>query len=231
MSRSSASAASSTPDRGLDKLLELWPEIRERVPDAELANCHPAARGRLAARRPELAAHRELIARLSRREGVRSLGSLSRPELAALMRSSLVWAHPAWATPYGGPSHESGCAGAVEAQAARCLVVASSWGALPESVRAGRLVDSEPLGERWREGFITHIVEGLSDQSVKRWAQVRGPAAVAGLGWEGVARQVAGRIEGEAFAFEGSAQPEMELSARSSAPSRSTRRSSSRAAR
>lgn len=203
----------SSPDRGLDKLLELWPEIRERVPNAELAWANCAVYERVAAQRPEIAAHRELITKLSEQAGVSGLGSLSEPELARVMRSSLVWAHPSWATPYGGPFHESGCSGAVEAQAAGCLVVASNWGALPEAVKVGRLVDSEPLGERWRRAFVEEIVDGLTNEEVQAWAQERGPEVTAELGWDGVARQVGGLIEGEAFAFAGSAQPKMEVSA------------------
>jgi hypothetical protein len=30
----------SSPDRGLDKLLELWPQVRARVPEATLAHCY-----------------------------------------------------------------------------------------------------------------------------------------------------------------------------------------------
>jgi glycosyltransferase involved in cell wall biosynthesis len=192
---------SSSPDRGLDVLLEIWPRIRELVPDAELSWAYSAVYDKVAEQRPEIAEHRQLVARLSEQPGVTALGSLPQPELAKVMRASLVWAHPSYATPYGGPFHETSCIGAMEAQAAGCLVVASGWGALPETVEVGRLVDSEPLSDRWRDGFVKCIAEGLTDRKVQRWAQSAGPEAAKKLTWDGVARQVAGLVEGEAFAY------------------------------
>ena len=166
----------SSPDRGLDVLLELWPRVREQVPDAELAHaCVDIYDG--------VAGHDE-------QPGVVGLGSLSQPELAALMCSSRVWAHPSWMGPHEAPFHETSCLGAMEAQAAGCHVVASGWGALPETVRWGRLVEEEPLSDRWREAFVAHIVEGLTDPEAGEAAVTRGPAAVADLSWSGVAERV-----------------------------------------
>lgn len=193
----------SSPDRGLDILLELWPRVLEEVPDAELACAYSGVYKAVAKERPEVAAHQqrcdELIAATT---GVKPLDPLTQPELARLMRQSLVWTHPSWSTPHDQPFHETSCIGAMEAQAAGCLVVASKWGALTETVRAGRLVNSEPLGKRWRDAFVREIVDGLTNPETQAWAQERGPEAMADMGWNGVARQFAGLIEGEVEAFE-----------------------------
>lgn len=192
----------SSPDRGLDILLELWPRIREKVPGAELAYCYSEVYDRVAEQDPAIAKHRDRIRELAEAtEGTSALGSLPQQELARLMRTSLVWAHPSYATPADQPFQETSCIGAMEAQAAGCLVVASDWGALPETVKAGRLVNSGPLSERWRDAFVREIVDGLTNSGTQAWAQTEGPKAVEGLGWDGVARQVAGLIEGEAEAF------------------------------
>ncbi|HEY0391037.1 MAG TPA: methyltransferase domain-containing protein [Solirubrobacterales bacterium] len=188
----------SSPDRGLDILLELWPKIREQVPDAELAYCYSEVYDRIAEKDATVAAHRERIRELAAAtEGTSALGSLPQQELARLMRTSLVWAHPSYATPHGQPFHETSCIGAMEAQAAGCVVVASDWGALSETVKVGRLVNSGPLSDRWRAGFVREIVDGLRNTETQKWAQIAGPKAAADLGWGGVARQVAGLIEGE----------------------------------
>ncbi len=190
----------SSPDRGLDKLLEWWPQIRERVPDAELACCYSAVYDRVAESDPEIAAHRERIQNLVQGcEGVERLGSLSQPEVARLMRSSMVWAAPSWTTPrVNAPFHETSCIGAMEAQAAGCLVIASDWGALSETVEVGRLVGRE----KWETAFVDEIVDALTNEDAQRWAQAQGPKAAAKLGWDGVALMVAGLIDGEAVAFE-----------------------------
>lgn len=182
----------SSPDRGLDHLLELWPRIRERVPDAELWYCYAEVYDRVADADPAVGQFRDRIRELADQPGVRSVGSLPQPQLAELMCDSRVWVHPSWASLLDGPFHETSCIGAMEAQAAGCVVVASDWGALPETVRYGRLVNSGgPASARWRDAFVSHIVEGLTDPEVGAAAVEHAPAAAAGLGWAGVAEQLA----------------------------------------
>ncbi|MGH2954879.1 MAG: glycosyltransferase [Thermoanaerobaculia bacterium] len=191
MTRELRALYTSSPDRGLDIVLELWPSVRERVPDATLAYCYPEVYERVAEQDPTVAQHRDLIAKLADQPGVERLGSLSQPRLAQLMLSSLVWCHPSWATPGACAFHETSCIGAMEAQAAGCWVVASDWGALSETVKVGALVDSEPPGEKWRASFVAEIVRGLTDEETQRYAQTEGPAAVADLTWDGVAKPIA----------------------------------------
>lgn len=187
----------SSPDRGLDILLELWPEIRKHAPDAELAWAYSPVYFHVAERNPALADHVAKIRELSEQDGVTALGSLSQPKVAELMRTSMVWVAPSWCTPADEPFHETSCIGAMEAQAAGLHVVASGWGALPETVQVGRLVNGGAPGKQWREAIVSNIVEGLTDPEVRTYCQEVGPMAMGAMGWAGVACQVAGLIEGE----------------------------------
>lgn len=185
----------SSPDRGLDILLELWPQILKRVPDAELCYAYAPVYFEIAERDPAVAAHAQTITKLSQQPGVNSLGSLSQPELARLLQASLVWAHPSYCTPHDVPFYETSCIGAMEAQAAGCAVVASNWGALSETVKVGALIDAEPQSEMWRRCFVEAVVRGLTNEDVQRDAQSAGPEAVKDLGWGGVAAQVTEIVE------------------------------------
>ncbi len=181
----------SSPDRGLDVLLRLWPRVVKQVPDAELVHVYAAVYDRIADQDPRVGAHRDLIRGLAKQPGVVSLGSLGQRDLAALMCASRVWCHPSWMGEHDAAFHETSCIGAMEAQAAGCLVVASDWGALSETVQWGRLVNSGGPGDaRWEDAFVGHIVEGLTDAKVGAAAVRRGPKVAAGLGWPGVAEQV-----------------------------------------
>jgi glycosyltransferase involved in cell wall biosynthesis len=186
----------SQPERGLDVLLELLPEIRAQVADAELCWCYaPIYEG--IAERPWVARHRSRIAELADQPGAVALGSLPKPELAELMRRSRVWAHPSWATPYSAFFDETSCIAAMEAQAVGLAVVASSYGALPETVRVGTLVDPEGApGDPWRSRLLAAIVAGLTDPGVARAAGRQGPEAMASQGWDSVAASIASVIEG-----------------------------------
>ena len=70
-------------------------------------------------------------------------------------------------------------------------------GALAETVRCGAVVDGAGApGERWRWAIADEIVRGLTDPATQRRAEREAPEAVAGLGWDGVAVQMAGLIDG-----------------------------------
>jgi glycosyltransferase involved in cell wall biosynthesis len=187
----------SSPDRGLDVLLGLWPRVLDRVPAAELAHCYSAVYDKIADQDPVVGEHRKRIRSLSSQPGVACLGSLGQRELATLMCSSRVWAHPSWMGAHGAPFHETSCIGAMEAQAAGCVVVASDWGALPETVYYGTLIESGPpplLDKGWEDSFVESIVLGLVSPVVGEQAVSFGPQAAARMGWSGVAEQVAALI-------------------------------------
>lgn len=188
----------SSPDRGLDILLELWPQVRERVPSATLGHCYSLVYDEIANAVPAIGEFRAHVAELAKQPGVEYLGHLTQPELAKTMQESLVWTAPSWATLQGLPFFETSCIGAMEAQAAGCLVVASDWGALSETVKVGRLVNSDPPGKRWRAAIVREIVDGLTNPETQAWAQDKGPKAAKRLGWSGVGEQIAKLIEGEA---------------------------------
>ena len=192
----------SSPDRGLDVLLELWPKIKAKAPDAVFSFCYSDVYDRIAEQDPTIGAFREKVAGMLDQPGVQPLGSLSQPELVRLMRTARVWAHPSWNSIAGEPFYETSCIGAMEAQAAGCLVVASGWGALPETIRVGRLVNSEPGGTRWKRALVSSIVEGLTLPEVQAWAEEKGARQAPNWGWEGVADQIVGLLDGEVRAFE-----------------------------
>ncbi len=181
---------SSSPDRGLDILLELWPDVRAQVPAAELAYCYADVYDAVADQDANVAAHRDKIRALADQPGVERLGALSQPSLAELMCDTRVWAHPSWATQHGVPFMETSCIGAMEAQAAGCFVVASDWGALSETVQWGLRVNSDPPNAKWRNAIVAGIVQGLTDQESGDKAVYQGPRRVKDLGWDGVGEAV-----------------------------------------
>lgn len=184
----------SSPDRGLDIMLELWPEVRKRVPGAVLCSTYSRWYDIVAEQYPQAAPLRDRIIGLLEQPGVtRIKGGLGQRALAELMRSSLVWAHPSWFTGAGAQFHETSCISAMEAQAAGCVVVASNWGALTETVQYGTLIDGDPTDPSggWRERFVSAIVQGLTDPVTQAAAQECGPQAVRNMDWAGAADQLA----------------------------------------
>lgn len=186
----------SSPDRGLDIVLECWPEIKRRVPDATFVHCYSRWWDLVANVSSVSAAHRARIEEMSRADGVEKIPSQGQADLALLMRSSLVWCHPSYYTLGAQKFDETNCISAQEAQAAGCYVVAANWGALAEVNKAGVKLDGDPMSAEFREQFISEIVLGLTDPETQKHSQVEGPKAMADRGWEPVARQLEGLIGG-----------------------------------
>jgi glycosyltransferase involved in cell wall biosynthesis len=181
---------SSSPDRGLDVLLGLWPRVREQVSEAAFSFCYSEVYDAVADQDPTIAEFRDRVRVLADQDGVVPLGSLSQPALADLMCHSRVWVHPSWASLQGEPFHETSCIGAMEAQAAGCHVVASDWGALRETVQVGARINGGALSDAWKDAFVAEIVAGLTDRKVGDHATTAGPEHAQSLGWEDVAVQI-----------------------------------------
>ncbi len=155
----------SSPDRGLDLLLEWWPEVRERIPDAELAFAYATVYEAVAQKDPRIGAFRDHVRSLSSQPGVTNLGSLSQPNVAGEMLASGVWLAPSYSTPAGQPFYETFCIGAVEAAAAGCVRVMSQWGALEERDEHPTSFWVPPIepGTPYPDGpaFVDAIVEAM----------------------------------------------------------------------
>jgi hypothetical protein len=85
----------SAPDRGLHCLLQMWPKIREQVPDAELYWAYGWNTFDLAAAsNPQLQVLKNEIQMMLRQPGVTELGRIGHKEVAKLMMSSALWLYP-----------------------------------------------------------------------------------------------------------------------------------------
>lgn len=155
---------SSNPGYGLRVLLALWPEIRRRVPEAELHLYSDwEVYDRFVEENHRLRAGKVMLLHLlgeaEAAGGVVSHGRVGQPELHRAMQRARVWSYTAIVD-------ETGCIGAMEARAAGLAIVASERGALPETVGRGRGIfvplDDE---ERLRADFVSAIAGLLSDEA------------------------------------------------------------------
>lgn len=127
-------------DRGLLHLLELWPFIREQVPeatlsifygwtifDAKIARTNPA-------QAEAMTRYKMRVAFLMQQEGIRHLGRIGHDELAREYLSAGVWAYPC-------TFPESSCITAMKAQAGGAIPIVFPTAALADTVRHGIRID------------------------------------------------------------------------------------------
>lgn len=177
----------SSPDRGLERLIELLPRIRARVPDVGLHVYYGFDNWRKSA---EIAKDQGVLDRIKRiehllasTEGVYHHGRVSQKELAEAFLASKVWAYPTWFT-------ETFCISALEAQAAGCVPVTTSLAALSETVKQGILLPPPNTSEEYAQDFVEAVVGLLTNENVRRaHADLGRKWALAEGGWDKVAAE------------------------------------------
>lgn len=144
----------SSPDRGLDTLLEIFPIIREAIPDAELHvyyGFHNWDKAIAAMGDEGLKAYRDRIFEGLTQPGVFYYGRVGQDELAVELLKSDIWFYPTRFT-------ETYCISALEAQMAGVLCVCTNLSALNTTVGdRGILMDGDPYSLE----FIVHALREL----------------------------------------------------------------------
>ncbi len=130
----------SSPDRGVNHVLEAWPTVKLAIPDAELLifygwrGCLALAAGRDPAWADRYQRARRRFEQLRYQDGVKVYDMVPKASLVKHLLSSGVWVHPSTSDD-GRAFFETCCAAALEARAAGCAVVAPAIGALSETAR------------------------------------------------------------------------------------------------
>lgn len=177
---------SSSPDRSWAILLEVWPQIKSQVPEAELhlyygfknwsysAQFHPG--------------QAELIARLEQHiSELSSLGvvyhdRVSQEKLSEEFLSAGAWIHPTWFT-------ETSCITAMEAQAAGLRMITSSIGALNETVSdRGDLIPGDWTSQEYKNQFVNLVIKALQKENNYDRLQLR-QYAIENFGLEKLAQE------------------------------------------
>lgn len=173
----------SVPSRGLDVLLQLWPEIRRQVPDAELQIFSSMKLYRRDEQQGEAdPEHQALYERAQSLPGVEYVGSVPQPQLAAALKQAKLLLYPVTVA-------EISCIAALEAQAAGCAVVTSHFGALPETAWGNSFVFGSPYSVGYQRLFAQRAAELLRNDSLWQQISEQNRERMGAYSWLNVARQ------------------------------------------
>lgn len=154
----------STPFRGLDVLLRIFPKIREKIPDLELKVLSGMQLYGSSDEEDQLK-FGHLYA-LADQEGVELIGPVKKSEMAKIFSESKLLAYP-------NTFLETFCITALEAQACGLPVVSTYMGALPERVKDGEdgyLIRGQPQDPQYQDAFVEACVEILSND--EKWQKM-----------------------------------------------------------
>lgn len=182
---------SSSPDRGLDTLIQLLPQIRKEVPSASVHvfygfdNWEKAIRTRQNRQEIEWM---EGIKALLDQPGVVYRGRVGQAELAKEISKAELWAFPTRFT-------ETFCITALENMAAGNPVICSDLAGLSSTVsEAGILIPGDAYAKKYQEQFIKECAEMLTIRDRWQMYSERGVARAKWYSWTGVAEEWLGLV-------------------------------------
>ena len=139
---------SSTPFRGLDILIDIFPYIKEKIPDVKLKVFSCLKTYQVDNDNDN---YRYLYKQCEAINGIEYIGSLSQSELAPHLKRASILAYP-------NSFEETSCISVMEALASGCGVVTSELGALPETCSGfASLIKGKPGSENYKKKFIDEI--------------------------------------------------------------------------
>lgn len=151
---------SSSPDRSWPVLFECWPEIKAKVPKAELHLFYGFKNWEHSAKyypgQPELIAQLKQQIKALERQGVVYHDRVNQDQLAEEFLQSGCWIHPTWFS-------ETSCISAMEAQAAGLRIITSSIAALNETVGSrGTLIGGDWISTEYKKQFFDAVVAAMN---------------------------------------------------------------------
>jgi len=163
----------SSYDRGLQHLLEMWPNVKKAVPKAELRIFYGwQLFDKVYSTNPERMAWKAKIVDLMKADGIYHGDRLTQGELEKEIKKAGVWAYPT-------DFYEINCISAIKAQVFGAVPVTMNYAALKETAQFGSKVDGsiwdKEIKEAFREQLIFRLMrEDLNKEErpkMSRWAK------------------------------------------------------------
>lgn len=171
----------SSYDRGLEYLLEMWPDIKKEVPDATIDVYYgfnlfdESAFGKSDAGR----LWKEKMLDLLNQEGVTHHGRVGSEVVAEAYKKAEVWAFPT-------NFPEIDCITATKAMAAGCVPITTDYAVMKER-NQGLIINGDITESETQERFKKELISLLKDD--ERKSRIRSKIDVSNFDWDDIARR------------------------------------------
>lgn len=170
----------STQNRGLEALLQMWPQIKKEIPKAELHTYYGwESFEKINKDNPERMEWMRHMKQKLNQEGVYDHGRVGQDVLAKeLMRSSL------WLYPTDFP--EIHCITALEMQAAGVIPVTTGYAALEDTQKVGVKLPGDPYDPEWQKQYVEEVVSTFMDSQTDLDIREKGKEFASNSSWDNV---------------------------------------------
>lgn len=171
----------SSYDRGVEVILNMWPDIIAKYPDATLDIAYGWDTWLSVFRNnPERMAWYEKIVELMSQKGVKEHGRLGKKELKELRKTCGIWTYPTYFT-------EINCITALECQQDGCVPCVMNYAALQETVQSGIKVDGDIYDLETKELYKKELLSLMGDSDRWQKEQQKGIEFAKEYKWEKIA--------------------------------------------
>lgn len=175
----------SSYDRGLQHLLQMWPKIIEKFPDATLDICYGwDLFDKAFPDNPERIAWKERMVKAMHQQGITHHGRISKEELKKVREQCGIWAYPTDFT-------EINCITALECQQDGVVPVVINLAALKETVQSGVKIEGDIYDEGGKtfDKYLTELLALMGDE--KRWKEEseKGKEFAKNFAWEKISKK------------------------------------------
>lgn len=151
----------SSPDRGLDILLLMWPDILKKFPDATLDFAYGwEVFDQVVVGNAERLQWKAQIVEACKQKGIKDHGRIGKAELQKLRKQAGIWAYPTY-------FNEIFCMNAIEGQIEGVVPVVMDKGSLKEVVGGGVLVKGDIYQKDVQQAYLKELLALMGDS--KRW--------------------------------------------------------------
>ena len=171
----------SSYDRGLDVLLLMWKDIKEKFPDATLDICYGwNLFDKATVNNKERQEWKRDVQELMKQDGITHHGRVGKDKLEEIRQQCGIWAYPTYFT-------EIFCITALDAQNDGLVPVTMTLAALKETAKEGVLIDQDIYTKEGQEEFKTKLLELMGNK--EEWKRLRNKCKkfARGFSWELVA--------------------------------------------
>ena len=173
---------SSTPNRGLDLILEsMWDKIKEILPEAELHTYYGFNTFyELEKNNPERMKWMQKMQELMNKDGVINHGRVGQQELADDILKSSFWLYPTYFP-------EIHCITACEMQAGGVIPITSGYAALAETQKEGLKLEGDVYDPEWQDNYIKEVIKLAKDKKRVKELSIKSKAVAQQFSWGNVA--------------------------------------------